>query len=160
MVRNEPFFFARVFTDRTSISQNNPTESLKKWKESLGLNTQQYYSPPDDSRAIVVLHLAMETEGRPDVVMKLDTKEDIEALKKTSMVIKEGTIFCLKATFRVQHDVVCGLKYIHVVKRKGIRVDKMEEMLGSYGPSETPYVKKVDLWAALILRMHLNRSCY
>lgn len=62
---------------------------------------------------------------------------------------------------RVQHDVVSGLKYLQVVKRKGIRgknnnenmyaflfiyllliVDKTEEMIGSYGPSADPYEKK------------------
>lgn len=38
--------------------------------------------------------------------------------------------------------VVSGLKYLHVVKRKGIKMDKMEEMMGSYGPSADTYEKK------------------
>jgi hypothetical protein len=38
--------------------------------------------------------------------------------------------------------VISGLKYIHVVKRMGMKVDKQEEMLGSYGPNPTPYEKK------------------
>lgn len=37
----------------------------------------------------------------------------------------------MKATFKVQHDVLSGLKYLQVVKRKGIRVGKDEEMLVS-----------------------------
>jgi len=37
----------------------------------------------------------------------------------------------MKAKFRVQHDVLSGLKYLQVVKRKGIRVGKDEEMLVS-----------------------------
>ena len=45
-------------------------------------------------------------------------------------------------TERIQNDVVSGLKYLHGVKRAGIRVDKMEEMLGSYSPSPQPYEKK------------------
>jgi Rho GDP-dissociation inhibitor len=44
----------------------------------------------------------------------------------------------------VNHDVISGLKYLHAVKRKGIRVDKMEEMIGSYGPSADVYEKKVN----------------
>jgi hypothetical protein len=47
--------------------------------------------------------------------------------------------------YRIQHEVVSGLKYLQIVKRKGIRVDKTEEMIGSYGPNPTPepYEKKV-----------------
>ena len=37
----------------------------------------------------------------------------------------------MKAKFKVQHDVLSGLKYLQVVKRKGIRVGKDEEMLVS-----------------------------
>lgn len=35
----------------------------------------------------------------------------------------------MKANFVVQHDVLSGLKYIQIVKRKGIRVGKNEEMI-------------------------------
>lgn len=49
----------------------------------------------------------------------------------------------MKVKFIIQHDLVCGLKYLQVVKRKGITVDKTEEMIGSYGPAGEPYEKKV-----------------
>ncbi len=39
----------------------------------------------------------------------------------------------MKATFKVQRDVLSGLKYLQVVKRKGIRVGKDEEMIVSAG---------------------------
>lgn len=86
--------------------------------------------------------MALESEDRDDVIMKLETIEDLKALKKKPMIIKGGVTFCLKVKFRVQHEVVSGLKYIHVIKRLGIVVDKMEKMLGSYSPSETPYERK------------------
>lgn len=35
----------------------------------------------------------------------------------------------MKANFVVQHDVLSGLKYLQVTKRKGIRVAKNEEMI-------------------------------
>ena len=38
--------------------------------------------------------------------------------------------------------IISGLKYIQVAKRAGLQVDKMEEMVGSYGPSEAPVVKR------------------
>ena len=35
----------------------------------------------------------------------------------------------MKAVFKVQHDVLSGLKYVQAVKRKGLQVTKEEEML-------------------------------
>jgi hypothetical protein len=41
----------------------------------------------------------------------------------------------MKAKFVVQHDVLSGLKYLQVVKRKGIRVSKAQEMIVSQSKS-------------------------
>jgi len=43
----------------------------------------------------------------------------------------------MKASFVVQHEVLSGLKYVQALKRKGIRVGKDEEMIGSYPPNTT-----------------------
>ena len=50
----------------------------------------------------------------------------------------------MKASFVVQYDVLCGLKYVQALKRKGIRVGKDEEMIGSYAPNtiDKPLYKK------------------
>lgn len=79
--------------------------------------------------------LALEVVGREDVTIDLSTPEALSKLKDQTMIIKEGAEYRLKVVFNIQHDVVSGLKYLHVVKRAGIKVDKMEEMIGSYGPS-------------------------
>ncbi|OZJ04351.1 hypothetical protein BZG36_02360, partial [Bifiguratus adelaidae] len=113
-------------------------ESLQKWKASLGLNK----AVGGDSRRVIVQHIALEIQGRPDVVVDLSTPTALEKAKSTPFVIKEGTEYRMKVQFRIQNDVVSGLKYLQVVKRKGIRVDKTEEMIGSYGPSPNPYEKK------------------
>ena len=68
-------------------------------------------------------------------------------------------------TFQVDHGIISGLRYLHIVKRSGIKgkayygftlkfsltaryllVDKLEQMLGSYGPSQDgkPYTKNFD----------------
>lgn len=115
-------------------------ESLNKWKESLGLG--KAVGPADDPRRIVVLWLALEVEGRPDVKVDLSTPEAVENAKTQTVTIKEGVEYRLKVCFKVQHEVVSGLKYVQVVKRKGVRVDKTDEMIGSYGPAAEPYEKK------------------
>ena len=42
----------------------------------------------------------------------------------------------------VGREVLSGLKYLHVVKRSGMPVDRMEEMIGSYPPRTEPYTKR------------------
>ncbi|KAF9322864.1 hypothetical protein BG006_001989, partial [Podila minutissima] len=91
----------------------------------------------DDPHNVVVVQLALEVAGRPDVILDL-TKSEAE-LKDHSFTIKEGVEYRLKVLFKVQHEVVSGLKYMQVVKRK---VDKSEEMIGSYAAQAAPYEKK------------------
>jgi len=55
----------------------------------------------------------------------------VDKLKEKPFTIKESANFRMKASFVVQHDVLSGLKYLQVVKRKGIRVGKDEEMIVS-----------------------------
>ncbi|KAI8097638.1 immunoglobulin E-set [Halteromyces radiatus] len=118
-------------------------ESLKKWKESLGLGGQSAVpAPSDDPRRVVVEQIALEVAGRDDVVVDLSSPDALEKAKSTPFTIKEGVEYRMKVKFRVQHDVVSGLKYLQVVKRKGIRVDKTEEMIGSYGPQANAHEKK------------------
>ncbi|KAJ3393764.1 hypothetical protein HDU84_001171 [Entophlyctis sp. JEL0112] len=79
----------------------------------------------------------------PAFFKKIDIgSEAIAALDSQIITIKEGVEYRLKVKFRVNHDVVSGLKYMHVVKRSGLKVDKADEMLGSYGPSADVYEKK------------------
>ncbi|OBZ84320.1 Rho GDP-dissociation inhibitor [Choanephora cucurbitarum] len=117
-------------------------ESLNKWKESLGLNKSKEVGPHDDPRKVIVEYLALEVQGREDVRVDLSTPHALEQAKNTPFTIKEGVEYRMKVKFRVQHDVVSGLKYLQVVKRKGIPVDKIEEMIGSYGPAVDAYEKK------------------
>lgn len=102
-------------------------ESLNKWKESLGLKGQ--VGDSSDSRNVVILSLAMQVTGRDDVVLDLASALPTD---NTNLVIKEGIEYRLKVTFKVNRDVISGLKYLHVVKRKGIKVDKMEEMFFNF----------------------------
>ena len=108
-------------------------ESLNRWKASLGISDSARLAvDPSDQRRCVIQSLALEVEGRPDIVVDLNTPGSVEKLKTKPFTIKEGAKFRMKATFRVQHDVLSGLKYLQVMKRKGIRVGKDEEMIVSF----------------------------
>merc|ERR1711902_336536 len=51
-----------------------------------------------------------------------------------AFVLKEKAKYRIVIKFRVQREIVLGLKKFLVVKRKGIRVDKSTEMMGSFAP--------------------------
>ena len=80
----------------------------------------------------MIKSLALEAQGRPDITIDLTTPGSLETLKSKPFSIKEGAKFRMKAKFVVQHDVLSGLKYLQVVKRKGIKVAKSEEMIVSF----------------------------
>lgn len=73
----------------------------------------------------------MESVGRPPVTIDLSMPGSEATLKDKPFRIKEGAKFTMVATFKVQHEVLSGLQYVHVVKRKGIRVSKESEMIVS-----------------------------
>ena len=87
--------------------------------------------PAGDTRRCIIKSLALEVEGRSDITIDLSAPGAVEKLKGQPFTIKEGAKFRMKASFVVQHDVLSGLKYLQVVKRKGIRVGKDEEMIVS-----------------------------
>jgi hypothetical protein len=112
---------------------------------------------------VEVLALAMEVEGRPDVCLPLVGGK---SSAQSNVVIKEGVDYRMKIRFKIHHQVVAGLKYLQVVKRKGIRglfwlksVDKSEEMVGSYAPSANECERKFPVEQApsgLLARGHYS----
>lgn len=73
----------------------------------------------------------MDSEGRPPVTVDLSTKGAEQSLKDKPFKIKEGAKFSMTAKFKVQHEVLSGLQYVQIVKRKGLRVSKDQEMIVS-----------------------------
>ncbi|CAG0919265.1 unnamed protein product [Notodromas monacha] len=117
------------------LQQDTNDESLKKYKEALlGKATQEkIILEPEDPRKVLVKKLALLVEGRND--MELDLSGDISKLKEQTQCIKEGVHYKIRIDFNVQREIVHGLKYVQKTYRKGIQVDKMKQMVGSYAPS-------------------------
>src|SRR3990167_9950377 len=116
-------------------------ESLRKYKEALLGKLDDLVSPSDDPRRVVIKSLVILFEERPDgnLNFPLDNPSDLAALKNASIVFKEGCNYKIQVTFKVQHEIVSGLKYVNQIYRKGIRAAKDEEMLGSFGPQKDPH---------------------
>jgi len=121
-------------------------DAMQRYKQSLGLGGGgKDLSDPKDPRHCIILSLAMDSEGRPPVTIDLSEKGSELTLKDKPFKIKEGAKFSMSAKFKVQHEILSGLHYVQIVKRKGIRVSKDQEMIGSYAPNtdKTPvYIKR------------------
>ncbi len=125
----------RADTD-SDDSPDEGDESLQRYKESLGLGGGgKDLSDPNDPRGCIIQSLTMDSPGRAPVVIDLSAPGSVDNLKKNPFKIKEGATFTMSAQFKVQHEIISGLHYVQVIKRKGIRIPggKSDEMIVS-GP--------------------------
>ncbi|PIL37287.1 hypothetical protein GSI_00980 [Ganoderma sinense ZZ0214-1] len=123
-------------------------ESLARWKASLGIVPGASEAPASGPK-VTVLSLELASPTLPPgkrLLMNLQNEQELASIKKNPVTIKEGVDFNVRINFKVNHSIISGVRYIQVVKRSGIKVDKMEQMLGSYGPHPKgePYSKDFD----------------
>ncbi|KAI6105704.1 immunoglobulin E-set [Pisolithus sp. B1] len=123
-------------------------ESLARWKASLGI-TPGATGGDTSGPKVTVLTLELDSPTLPPgkkLVFDLADSVRLADLKKNPVIIKEGVEYNVRITFKVNHSIISGVRYIQVVKRAGVRVEKLEQMLGSYGPSPDgkPYAKNFD----------------
>ncbi|XP_073444302.1 rho GDP-dissociation inhibitor 1 [Dendrobates tinctorius] len=106
-------------------------ESLRKYKEALlgPVPTTLDHSAPN----VVVTKLTLVCADAPGP-LQLDLTGDLEKFKKESFTLKEGVEYRIKISFKVNKEIVSGLKYQQQTYRKGVRLDKTNYMVGSYGP--------------------------
>ena len=123
-------------------------ESLARWKASLGIVPGAATGAATGPK-VTVLTLELISSSLPDgksIAFDLTDSVSLASLKKNPVVIKEGIEYNVRISFKVNHSIISGVRYIQVVKRAGITVDKLEQMLGSYGPNPSgePYKKDFD----------------
>ncbi len=75
----------------------------------------------DDPRQVVVVSIAILVDGRADMVYPLGTPEDVARLATTPIVFKEGEDYRIRITFRVNHEIVSGLKFAQWVYKMKLR---------------------------------------
>jgi Rho GDP-dissociation inhibitor len=112
-------------------------ESLQRYKQSLGLAADDI-SDPNDPRVCIIQSLTMDSPGRESVVIDLSAPGSANSLKDKPFKIKSGAKFTMTVQFKVQHEILSGLHYVQVIKKKGsmgLLGDKSSEMIGSYAPN-------------------------
>ncbi|XP_071396107.1 rho GDP-dissociation inhibitor 1-like [Centroberyx affinis] len=111
-------------------------ESLRKYKEAL-LGAGAAEVDPNIPN-VQVTRLTLVCESAP-IPLTLDLQGDLESFKKESFILKEGVEYKIKISFKVNREIVSGLKYVQQTFRKGVRIDKSDYMVGSYGPRQADY---------------------
>lgn len=107
-------------------------ESLVKYKNTLlGLvPVTADISVPN----VQVTRMTLLCDEAPQPVT-VDLTGDPKTMKEQTLVLKEGAKYRIKIEFKVSREIVAGLRYNHVVRRKGINaLDRKSYMVGSYGP--------------------------
>lgn len=146
----------------TIVNQDAEDESLRRYKEQLlGAAVAGGAAASTDPRHVVIEEVRLAVEGREDIVVPLSSAEQVEVARQRKIVLKEGTPYRVVLRFRVQHDVVLGLKMLVTVTRAGLRVgtclgsrhralpfadaelrqrraDKQTHVVGSFPPREEP----------------------
>ncbi|KAF9451617.1 E set domain-containing protein [Macrolepiota fuliginosa MF-IS2] len=132
-------------------------ESLARWKASLGIVPGA--SGPASGPKVSVLTLELDSPTLPagkKISLDINNSQELTETKKNPIIIKEGVEYNVRITFKVNHSIISvarqlltdcqGVRYIQLVKRAGIKVDKLEQMLGSYGPHPKgeAYLKNFD----------------
>uniref|UniRef100_A0A8D2DM00 Rho GDP-dissociation inhibitor 3 n=1 Tax=Sciurus vulgaris TaxID=55149 RepID=A0A8D2DM00_SCIVU len=111
-------------------------ESLTKYKRAL-LGTVPPVVDPSLPN-VQVTRLTLMSEQAPGPIT-MDLTGDLAALKSQAFILKEGVDYQVKVTFKVNKDIVSGLKCVHHTFRQGLRVDRAVYMVGSYGPRAQEY---------------------
>jgi Rho GDP-dissociation inhibitor len=80
-----------------------------------------------------------ESENHADIIYNLDTPDGLARLAATGVSIKEGVKYKFVISFRVQHEIVAGLKFVQKLSK--MMLSETEEiMIGSYPPASVPHV--------------------
>lgn len=111
-------------------------KSLTKYKQTL-----LGCSPMDLDASVPnvqVTRLALVCTTAPEPIF-MDLTGDLAALKKKTFVLKEGVEYRLRINFKVNKEIVSGLKYVHYTCKGRLQASKDTYMVGSYGPREEEY---------------------
>lgn len=130
-------------------------ESLNKYKEQLLGKTEAVKD--EGGLNVLVKTISIRVENRDDDV--LDLTGDLKDLK---VLVKEGITLRLVVGFRVQRDIVAGLRFKYTITRKGIPIITSAQMVGSYAPRTEAYAfvcPPEEIASGMLARGNYNCKC-
>ena len=90
-------------------NKDNEDESLVKYKKALLGNLDKIEE--EASAEVEVFSIEFVCKDREGGNIKLNFKDDEEIKKAEEFVLKEGSPFNIRITFKVHNDIVYGLKF-------------------------------------------------
>jgi len=120
------------------VGADKDDEALEKYKRDLLGDVSTVAIVDDaDPRCVIIKKMELVMEGREGFCFDLTLPKD--EIKKVNFSVKEGIQYRIRISFNVQREIVTGLKYVHAVKKMGVRVENETYMVGSYGPKMELY---------------------
>jgi Rho GDP-dissociation inhibitor len=130
------------------LAKDAEDESLRKYKESLlGSAAHGDLGNTSDPRRLVIEEFRIvfsPDDNLPEIVHRLADEAGLARLAREGITMKEGSKFKFRISFRVQHEIVTGIRFVNKVTR--MLSEKEELVLGSYPPSSTPHVFEFPKW--------------
>lgn len=79
---------------------------------------------------VTVAALSLHSDSLPSgpITLDLSNPSAVSEATKKPITIKEGAEYSVELKFKVEGGVVSGLQYLQVVKRSGIKVDKVRRV--------------------------------
>jgi len=94
---------------------------------------------------VEILKIVIVCKTRPAGNIILSFKDSISDKRADKYKIKEDEIYNLRIYFKVRYDIVYGLKWVNIVSKHHIKIDKHEEMMGSFAPKRGIQWKDITL---------------
>jgi len=116
---------------REFLKMDQKDESLRKWKAAVIKDVEPKF--PADARHVIVDSFCLVCNGGKSFDLN---PNDRKAQQSKVHILKEGTPFHMVLKFYVQREVASGLKYMQFISRFGIRLEKSQQVLGSFGPAK------------------------
>ncbi|KAH9140091.1 hypothetical protein AeRB84_015618 [Aphanomyces euteiches] len=92
-----------------------------------------------DRRSVVVQHFKVVFENnRQEITYCLDTQDGLDSIRNTPFEMEEGAKYKFAISFRVNRDIVSGLRF-HNKVCKHLFTAHEEVVLGSYAPQSCSY---------------------
>ncbi len=75
-----------------------------------------------------------------DITFNLSTGEGLNGLVNTGLTIKEGANYKFELRFKVNHEILSGLKFVNKTVKRSLIGSTDEIVIGSYAPTSEPHV--------------------
>ncbi|KAL8172263.1 hypothetical protein V2J09_024067 [Rumex salicifolius] len=122
---------------KEQIDMDKDDASLRKWKEQLLGSIAVNGEAISKEAEVKILRQTIQFNERADIVRT--TPYEATSPKSPLFTLKEGCKQQANFEFVVSNNIVCGLKYICEVWKKGIKVNHTKKMVGTFAPREEPY---------------------